>query len=85
MVGTTIASIILKLLLERDCIFNWTSNFSELVFVEPDIFIDKFLLLITESFSCSFTSFVSKLNGAHSVPKLYNKLIQNKFCFYYFK
>ena len=37
MVGTTMASITLQLLLERDCIFNWTtSNFSELVFVEPN-------------------------------------------------
>ena len=62
MVGTTMASIILKLLLEHDCIFNWTtSNFSQLVFVEPNTFIDKFSLLITGSFSCSFTSFVKKL------------------------
>ena len=48
--------------LEHDCIFNWTtSNFSKLVFVEPNTFIDKFSLLITGSFSCSFTSFVKKL------------------------
>ena len=62
MVGTTMASIILKLLLEHDCIFNWTtSNFSQSVFVVPDTFIDKFSLLKTGSFSCSFTSFVTKV------------------------
>ena len=45
MVGTPMASIILKLLFEHDCIFNWmTSNISKLVFVEPNTFIDKFSL-----------------------------------------
>ena len=56
MIDTTMASIILKLLLEHDSIFNWTtSNISELVFV------DKLSNLITGSFSCSFTSFVTEL------------------------
>ena len=56
------ASVNLELLLEHDCIFNWTtSNFPELVFVEPNTFIDKFSLLMIGSFSCSFTSFVTQL------------------------
>ena len=62
MIETTMASIILKLLLEHDSIFNWTtSNISELVFVESNTFIDKLSNLITGSFSCSFTSFVTEL------------------------
>ena len=62
MVGTTMALIILKLLLEHDCFVNWTtSKFSKLVFVEPNIFIVEFSLLMTGSFSRSFTSFVTKL------------------------
>ena len=61
MVRTTLASVILKLQLEHRYIFNWTtSNFFKLVFVEPNTFIDKFSLLMTESLSCSFTSFVTK-------------------------
>ena len=56
------ALIILKLLLEHDCFVNWTtSKFSKLVFVEPNIFIVEFSLLMTGSFSRSFTSFVTKL------------------------
>ena len=62
MVGTIMALIILKLLLEHHCFVNWTtSKFSKSVFVDPNTFIDEFSLLMTGSFSCSFTSFVTKL------------------------
>ena len=72
MVGTTMTSIILKILLEHDCIFNWTkSNFSKSVFVAWNNFIDKFSLLMAGSFSCSFTSFVTK----HSWEQLSNKTL----------